>query len=263
VTGLQDHETTGLQDHETTGLRDYKTAGLGAGRLQEMIKTTRPSRPCAIIKSSFHFGIGRKTVPTFLRLLGVGFKGKGELGFWEANKEILPEIYAELQAEVREKFHELHPDKGGDAEEFRSFLACWGDIKKQFARHLPLPLDRATSSTVVLLPSGTGIDARREKERAYARKWHNRWWAKHKDEPAVKERNRRNAKRWQKRNPDKRLAINKRWQKRHPETYRAIQMRYRQSAKGQATIARQIERARIRHQLIQIKLARLELKEAA
>jgi hypothetical protein len=91
----------------------------------------------SVIKSRWRFSncVGR--IDSFLRTLGIEFR-TGDY-FWKDNALILPELYDQMQETARERLHELHPDKNGDAAEFRAFIASYSRAKRAFARHLGGP----------------------------------------------------------------------------------------------------------------------------
>lgn len=68
----------------------------------------------------------------FLRELGITYRGTSR-DFWENNASILRDLYTQMQARVRELFHELHPDKGGNADDFRNLVEGYRRAKKSFA----------------------------------------------------------------------------------------------------------------------------------
>lgn len=89
----------------------------------------------SLVKTRWRFGARRHFAPHLLTLLGIEYRKVKGLDFWVANKEHLPRIYVEMQSEVRDKMRDLHPDTGGDAEEFKAFVDSYRSVKLQFVRH--------------------------------------------------------------------------------------------------------------------------------
>jgi hypothetical protein len=94
----------------------------------------------SVIKSRWRFLKCAGRTDSFLRTLGIEFR-TGDF-FWKDNALILPELYEQMQEAARERLHELHPDKNGDAAEFRAFIAAYTLAKRAFARYLPQGPDR-------------------------------------------------------------------------------------------------------------------------
>jgi hypothetical protein len=94
------------------------------------------------------------STPALLRSLGIEFRPSCGDGFWQVNQAILSDLYRQLQEEARERFHELHPDKGGDAREFSAFMTSYKRARDNFARWIGHKPQGRDQEGVVYLPKG-------------------------------------------------------------------------------------------------------------
>jgi NUMOD3 motif-containing protein len=91
-----------------------------------------------LVKSPWHYRKqSRQSTAKFLSALAVPYRIVSGQEFWESNREQLRELYQLMQESAREHMHELHPDTGGDPEQFKAFLANYRRAQDRFARILP------------------------------------------------------------------------------------------------------------------------------
>jgi hypothetical protein len=108
-----------------------------------------------IIESRWKFRDSKTSVPVLLRSLGIEFRKVKEQSFWHANRFSLREIYAEFISEARTRYRELHPDTGGNAEEFAAFVESVNRAKHSFRWNM-----RATGQLDTSAPETTLIAKR-------------------------------------------------------------------------------------------------------
>lgn len=109
--------------------------------------------------SRWRFASKRTSIPVLLRSLGVEFRKVKGQDFWHANRFVLPEIYREFLSEARTRYRELHPDTGGNAEEFDAFVQSVNAAKQSFAWNLGATvrrLEQTASPLTVISKRGQG-----------------------------------------------------------------------------------------------------------
>jgi hypothetical protein len=177
-----------------------------------------------LVQSRYRYpgGPSRLSTGFFFYALGIPFRQKDDQDFFEANAHCLRELWEQAQEEVRERMHELHPDKGGNTEEFRQFIHDWAIIKRRFQRHLPVALNGSLPSSVKFTPMWR-IRLDRKAAQARARRKKNRVAFRAQRRAAYA---RKRATGWRP-DPADAKARSDRYRKRHPIKTRRMAQRYR------------------------------------